>query len=137
MIGHVIPQMKGIKEWNYILKIFTNITLFRPLGPILAPLKRGPRKRVKSRCWHEWPRNTSCERYQKVELYFKGLYKYKTFFGPLEPIFYPLKKRGPRKLIIHANHHSTLQYLSMEVFLTIHAVILLLPFSGPFFEGQQ
>ena len=44
MIGHVIPQMKGIKEWNYILKIFTNITLFRPLGPILAPLKKGPPK---------------------------------------------------------------------------------------------
>ena len=41
MNGYVIPQMKGIKEWNYILKIFTNIKLFRPLGPILAPLKKG------------------------------------------------------------------------------------------------
>ena len=51
MNGHVIPQMKGIKEWNYILKIITNIKLFWTLGTHFSPLKKGgPRKRVKSRC---------------------------------------------------------------------------------------
>ena len=42
MNGYVIPQMKGIKEWNYILKVITNKKkIFGPLGPILAPLKKG------------------------------------------------------------------------------------------------
>ena len=42
MNGHVIPQMKGIKEWNYILKVITNKkTFLDPWDSILALLKKG------------------------------------------------------------------------------------------------
>ena len=54
MNGHVIPQIKGIEEWNFILKFFTKDNFFlEPLDPFLAPLKRGPPKtgEIKMMTW--------------------------------------------------------------------------------------